>query len=208
MKKLLAVPGLMVLCVAAVSGQTFYGTSNLKTFREGREKEFRNRPESPLLDKDFAGFKGLNYFPVNAKFKVPATFTETIEEKYFSMPTSSGKPKKFRKYGVLKFKLAGRALKLSVYQADLDVLATFPEYSDLLFIPFRDQTNGGESYGAGRYIDIKIPKSGRVMLDFNLAYNPNCAYGSDNYSCPIPPKENHLAIAIRAGEKKFPHAEH
>ena len=124
------------------------------------------------------------------------------------MPTSSGKPKKFRKFGVLKFKLAGRGLKLSVYQADTEVLAKFPEYADLLFIPFRDPTNGGESYGAGRYVDIKTPKSGQIILDFNLAYNPNCAYGSDKYSCPIPPMENQLAVAIRAGEMKFPPAGH
>ncbi|PYS92039.1 MAG: hypothetical protein DMF62_01365 [Acidobacteria bacterium] len=199
---------LMFLFVSFAHGQTFYGTTDIKTFREGRDKEFRNRTESPLLDADFEKFAGLNYFPTDKAYRVPASLKRTDEAKYFLMPTSSGKPKKFRKFGILTFKLAGRHLTLGVYQADPEVLKRFPEYADLLFIPFRDNTNGSETYGGGRYIDIKTPKSDRVILDFNLSYNPNCAYGGDKYSCPIPPKENELTAAIRAGERKFEHSTH
>ena len=92
---------------------------------------------------------------------------------------------------------------MNVYQADKSVLEKFPEYADLLFVPFKDATNGAETYGGGRYIDVKTPKGNKVILDFNLAYNPSCAYGSDRYSCPIPPKKNFLKIPIKAGEKNF-----
>ncbi|MFL6466536.1 MAG: DUF1684 domain-containing protein [Pyrinomonadaceae bacterium] len=199
---------LIFLFVSLAAGQTFYGTTDIKVFREGRDAEFRKRSESPLLDSDFEKFAGLNYFATNKQYRVSATVKRNAEAKYFLMPTSSGKPKKFRKFGVLAFRLAGRNLKLSVYQADADVLKKYPEYADLLFIPFRDNTNGSKTYGGGRYIDIKRPKGGRVILDFNLSYNPNCAYGSDKYSCPIPPRENELAVAVRAGERKFEYSAH
>lgn len=197
---------LIFLLAAPGFGQTFYGTTDVKFFREGRDKEFRDRDDSPLKDDDFAKFAGLKYFPVNKTYRVSAALLRTHDAKYFLMPTSSGKPKKFRKYGILKFKLSGKKLQLSVYQADEEALKKFPEYADLLFVPFRDRTTGSETYSVGRYIDIKEPKGGCVVLDFNIAYNPNCAYGSSRYSCPIPPKENTLPIAIRAGEKKFPHS--
>jgi len=185
------------------NAQTFYGTSDLKVFREGRDKEFRNKEESPLKDEDFSIFKGLDYFPVNKKFQVNADFTQTTDERYFQLPTSSGKTKKYKKFGVLKFRLNGKNYSLNVYQADAEVLAKYPEYKDLLFIPFKDATNGKATYGGGRYIDIKTPSGAKVILDFNLAYNPSCAYGSDRYSCPIPPKENFLQVEINAGEKSY-----
>jgi len=185
------------------NAQTFYGTSDLKVFREGRDKEFRNKEDSPLKDEDFSIFKGLDYFPVNKKFQVNADFTQTTDERYFQLPTSSGKTKKYKKFGVLKFRLNGKNYSLNVYQADAEVLAKYPEYKDLLFIPFKDATNGKATYGGGRYIDIKTPSGAKVILDFNLAYNPSCAYGSDRYSCPIPPKENFLQVEINAGEKSY-----
>ena len=187
----------------SAGAQTFYGTGDLKTFREGRDKEFRNKEESPLKDEDFSVFKGLNYFPVNKRLRVTANFTKTADEKYFQMPTSSGKTKKYKKFGVLRFKLNGTNHSLNVYQADAEVLEKFPEYKDLLFIPFKDATSGKATYGGGRYVDIKTPTGKRVVLDFNLAYNPSCAYGSDRYSCPIPPPENSLKAEIKAGEKSF-----
>ena len=196
---------LLVLFVfsAAANAQTFYGTTDVKVFRDGRDKEFRDKKESPLKEEDFPIFKSLNYFPVDENFRVEADFTRTSDEKYFQMPTSSGKNKKFVKFGVLKFKLGGKDYSLNVYQTDAETLLKFPEYADLLFVPFKDATGGKTTYGGGRYIDIKAPSGGKVILDFNLAYNPNCAYGSDRYSCPIPPKENFLQMEINAGEKSY-----
>lgn len=200
---------LLVICFTAMmlfvgaNAQTFYGTTDLKTFRNGRDKEFRNKDESPLKIEDFAKFKGLNNFPFDRSFRVKATFERTADEKYFEMPTSSGKTKKFVKYGILTFSIGGKPQRLSVYQTDAETLAKFPEYADLLFVPFKDATSRTETYGGGRYIDIKEPKGKTVTLDFNLAYNPNCAYGSDKYNCPIPPRENTLEVSITAGEKRY-----
>lgn len=194
---------LAAVLASAAAGQTFYGSTDVKAFRDSRDHEFRDKGESPLLDEDFSGFKGLNYYPVDDSFRVNARFTRTPSEKYFQMPTSSGITKKFVKYGVVNFRLGGVDRTLSVYQIDKEVLAKFPEYADLLFVPFRDLTNKTETYGGGRYIDIRQPKGNTVVLDFNVAYNPNCAYGSDRYNCPIPPRENTLDVAITAGEKRF-----
>jgi len=195
---------LFAFCLfASAHGQTFYGSTDVDEFRAGRDKEFRDKKESPLKEEDFATFKGLNYFAVDNRFRVKATFTRTPSEKYFQMPTSSGITKKFVKFGILKFKLGGKPHQLSVYQIDKEILAKAPEYADLLFVPFTDRTNRSDSYGGGRYIDIKMPAGNTAILDFNTAYNPSCAYGSDKYNCPIPPRENRLTVAIVAGEKRF-----
>lgn len=201
--KLLVLSVFVLALFSSLSGQTFYGSTDVGAFRQGRDQEFRDREESPLREEDFATFKGLNYFPVNSMFRVNAAFERTPDEKYFQMPTSSGKTKKFVKYGTAKFRLNGADRTLSVYQIDKEVLDKFPEYADLLFIPFRDATNKSETYGGGRYIDIRQPKGDTVVIDFNLAYNPSCAYGSDRFNCPLPPRENALDIAIKAGEKRY-----
>lgn len=193
----------VLIFAACANAQTFYGTADLKTFRDGRDAEFRNKDESPLKTEDFANFKGLNNYPFDKALRVTAAFERTADEKYFEMLTSSGRTKKFVKYGVLTFEIAGKMQRLSVYQTDAESLAKFPEYADLLFIPFRDATNRTETYGGGRYIDIRAPKGKTVTIDFNLAYNPNCAYGSDKYNCPIPPRENTLKVSITAGEKRY-----
>lgn len=203
MLRLLALLILVFGFSAAAAGQTFYGTTDVKAFRDGRDKEFRDKKESPLKDEDFAKFTGLNYFPVDEKFRVNAEFTRTPDEKYFEMPTSSGITKKFVKFGVLKFRIDGKPFSLSVYQIDAAVLARFPEYADLLFVPFRDLTGRTTTYDGGRYIDIKRPEGNSAVIDFNLAYNPNCAYGSDKYNCPIPPRENSLKLSVLAGEKRY-----
>jgi len=198
-----------ILCIlflgtlASVNAQTFYGTTDVKAFRAGRDKEFRDKKESPLKNEDFIRFRGLNYFPVDKRFRVQAEFTLTPSEKFFEMPTSSGQTTKFVKLGVLKFKLIGKPYRLSVYKIDPAMSAQAPEYADLLFVPFKDATSRTQTYGGGRYIDIRTPKGTTAVLDFNNAYNPNCAYGSDKYSCPIPPRENTLEVAITAGEKRY-----
>lgn len=199
---------LMLLCLASTAlGQDFYGTTDIKAFRQGRDSEFRKKDKSPLKEEDFGTLKGLNYYPINKTFRVSAAFTRTVDEKYFEMPTSAGKTKSYVKYGVLKFLLGGKSRQLSVYQPDKATLEKFPEYADLLFVPFRDTTGRTETYAGGRYIDIRMPKGKRVVLDFNLAYNPSCAYGSGRYNCPIPPSENTLDVAIKAGEKRFVYSE-
>ena len=183
--------------------QTFYGTIEQKEFYEGRDKEFRDKETSPLKEEDFAEFNGLNYYSIDDKYRLTAVLTKTNSKEYFLMPTSSDKVQKYIKYAVLTFEIDKTAYKLNVYQADEAVRRAFPEYKDLLFIPFKDLTNGSESYAGGRYLYILDTDKTEIILDFNLASNPSCAYGSDKYSCPIPPRENYLKVGIKAGEKIY-----
>jgi uncharacterized protein (DUF1684 family) len=113
------------------------------------------------------------------------------------MPTSNFKTKEYRVYGKLKFTLKGKAFEIPVYQSQRHM--NIEEYKDYLFFPFNDLTNGKSTYTAGRYIELRIPTEGNmIMLDFNQAYNPYCAY-SDNYSCPVIPAENFIDLEINAG---------
>jgi uncharacterized protein (DUF1684 family) len=187
----------------AAQAQDIYGTNNLKAFREGREKEFRNPVMSPLKPEDVSIFKGLIYFQEDKNFVVKAKLEKSADEKFFLMPTSAGTSRKYIKYGVLKFKLGEIEYALNAYQSEAILLNEKSPYKNLLFIPFKDLTNGKETYGAGRYLNINKPDSDEVFLDFNLAYNPSCAYGNESFSCPLPPKENFLQAEIKAGEKAF-----
>lgn len=172
-------------------------------FQEKLNKEFRTEGESPLTAEDRATFKKLHFFKFNPALCVQASFTPTPDEAQFDMPTSSTKVKKFIKVGVLSFDYKGQPLQISVYK-NLNLPPGHPEYENLLFIPFKDLTSGESTYGGGRYIDIEGPLSETVTLDFNQCYNPYCAY-STGWSCPIPPAENNLPIAVKAGVKAWKH---
>ena len=194
------------LCFA-IFAQPSYGQARIDEhenevgkFRAERDREFRDSKESPLEAAELSLFEGLSYFKINPKFRVPARFSRTPDEKKFNMPTSSGITKVYLKYGELRFSLEGRDQVLGVYQSE--ALAKTEKYKNYLLIPFRDATSGKETYGGGRYIDFEIPAGDVVTLDFNLAYNPSCAY-SHRYNCPIPPRENRLPIKIKAGEKNY-----
>ena len=149
-------------------------------------------------DKQFFSF-----FSVNEKYKVTAIFEETNNSKWFSMETSGTTKKTFRVYGILHFFINDTAVTLNLYQSQN--LMNIAEYKNHLFLPFTDMTSGEETYAAGRYIDLAVSdiKNNKVVIDFNKAYNPYCAYVSGKYNCPIPPRENQLAVAIQAGEKIF-----
>lgn len=145
----------------------------------------------------------LRFFPVDKKFCIPARLEKIEEAPWFKMETSGTVKKTYRVYGVLHFSIGDTSLKLHVYQSE--TLKQDPRYADYLLLPFTDRTSGEESYDNGRYIDLSIPEleKGGFMLDFNKAYNPYCAYISNKYNCPVPPKENELTVAIRAGEMKY-----
>lgn len=146
--------------------------------------------------------KYFRFFPVNKLYKVTGTFEKISDTAGFFMNTSAQTLKHYFKYGRLVFTLSGKEYQLFVYQ-NSDLMKT-EKYRDYLFIPFTDLTSGDESYGSGRYLDFYISdiKNKSLQLDFNKAYNPYCVY-STGYKCPIPPKENALPVAIRAGEMNF-----
>lgn len=171
-----------------------------KEFQETLNKDYGNREESPLTEQDFKVFKGLDFYPINEKFIVEAQFTRTPDEKVFKMKTTGTRLPEYVKYGELTFTIDGKPFKLNLYQ-NID-LTKKEGYEDYLFLPFSDLTCGKESYIGGRYIDMRIPKTNTVTIDFNKAYNPYCAY-NHKYSCPIVPLENDLNIEVLAGVKKF-----
>lgn len=164
-------------------------------------KEFSDSSHSPLPKDEIAHFEGLDFFEINYDLLVKAKFV-VDKGKKFEMKTSTDRLPVYRKYGELHFEIDGQAMVLEAYQNM--ALKKEKEYKDYLFIPFTDKTNGFESYGGGRYLDFRIPKGEEAVLDFNLAYNPYCAY-SDRYSCPIPPEANRLPIRIEAGVKSYGH---
>jgi uncharacterized protein (DUF1684 family) len=146
--------------------------------------------------------KYFRFFPVNSLYNVNCRFEKITDSIGFSMKTSANTLKHYFRYGKLNFTIAGNDYHLFVYQSK-DLMKT-EEYKDYLFVPFTDLTTGDESYGSGRYLEFRIPdiKNNTLQLDFNKAYNPYCTY-SPGYKCPIPPRENALTVAIKAGEMNF-----
>lgn len=169
-------------------------------FQKKINSEYADAKTSPLMETDLKTFKTLDFYPLSSKYYVNAKFVKAKDEKVFEMKTSTSRKPKYIKYGTIFFSIDGIALKLNVYQ-DIE-LSKSDEYKDYLFLPFSDKTCGKESYIGGRYIDLKIPKGNTILIDFNKAYNPYCAY-NHKYSCPIVPLENDLNVEIKAGVKTF-----
>lgn len=146
--------------------------------------------------------KYIGFFPIDENYCVVAIFKRIIDHKGFDINTSSGMRKKYFQYGLLTFKLKDTLIHLYVYQSQ--ALMQQEKYEDYLFVPFGDATSGFTSYGGGRYMDFvqNDIKGNKMLIDFNKAYNPYCAY-TTGYNCPIPPKENLLTVHIDAGEKNY-----
>lgn len=168
--------------------------------RKVKELAFRNSDESPIPAAERAKFKGLNYFAFDAKYRfvcklAPCTTTAPIK----MAATKPNDDRVYRCFGVLTFTVDG--VPCSLMALKMDSPAPFDDSSEL-FVPFQDTTAGKETYGAGRYIQLEQNASGEYVLDFNRAFNPFCAYNPD-FSCPLPPPENVLKVAIRAGERSY-----
>jgi len=145
----------------------------------------------------------MSFFPVNKKYLIHCRFERTVNSPWFRMESSGQIKKNYRVYGTIHFTINDTAVALNIYQ-NQDLMAT-SQYRDHLFIPFTDATSGEETYESGRYIDLEIKdiRNDKLLIDFNKAYNPYCAYVSGKFNCPIPPAENRLIVAIHAGEKAF-----
>ena len=173
---------------------------SIEEFQVQINADFRNPEESPLSAKDLENFEGLEFFDIDTSFILTAQFVRTPAEAPFAMPTTTGRKPVYVKYGEVYFQLKAKTIKLNIYQNQ--ELIKKPEYVDYLFLPFTDKTNGETTYSGGRYLDIRIPEGDSIILDFNKAYNPYCAY-NHTYSCPIPPSENNLPVSIPAGVKVY-----
>jgi uncharacterized protein (DUF1684 family) len=153
---------------------------------------------SPLSPEERTAFHGHEFFRYNPEMAVEANIEVLENEPWFNMATSSGVSRAYRRYAKATFELRGQTLELFLYQSKR--LMAMEEYQDHLFLPFMDKTTGVSTYGTGRFMDITKPEGSTMILDFNYAYNPYCAY-TDGYSCPITPKENYIDIEVNAGIK-------
>ncbi|MDN5422410.1 MAG: DUF1684 domain-containing protein [Chryseobacterium sp.] len=196
MKKILIILLLSPLFILAQKGAS-KESKEIRKFQKELDAEYLNPKETPLRGDNFTNFKKHPFFPVNLKYRVTAKFSKTENPQPFELPTSSGKTKPYREYGKATFELDGKPYTVTLYQS-LDLIKQ-DKYKDHLFLPFRDATNEKETYGGGKYMDLKIPKGNTIVLDFNQSYQPYCAYNAYDYNCPVVPEENKLPIEIRAG---------
>lgn len=176
-----------------------------RRFRASRDALFATHPQSALGEEQRAHFEGLHYFPYNPSARVEAEVDSQVEPAVLTVAMNAHESMTMTRVAYLHFTLDGRQATLAMYWFNI--------YSGGLFLPFRDATAPAESYGGGRYLfdTIKgsdfLPAPGaslkeRIVLDFNYAYNPSCAYNS-RWVCPLAPVENRLGIHIRAGEQNF-----
>lgn len=162
--------------------------------------DFKDASKSPLTNKDRKSFRSLDFFPFDSTYVVKANLEVTPDTPFFKMKTTTDRLSEERIYGIVTFTLNGKSHQLNVYQGKENF--DDPELIDYLFLPFLDNTNGETSYGGGRYIDLRIPKSDSITIDFNKAYNPLCVYDV-KYSCPIVPRVNYLNTEVKAGMKNY-----
>jgi uncharacterized protein len=193
---LLSICSVFIFCSAFAQTENEKAIEEILEFRRGLDKDYQDPINSPLGEKNIAGFAGHRYFPIDLSLRVWAKAEVLKNEKSFLMKTSGAKTPEYRKFLKLSFSIDDSLYILYAYQNV--ALTQKEEYKDFLFLPFTDKTNGFESYGGGRYIDLRIPTADSLLLDFNQCYNPYCAY-TTGYNCPIPPKENALPIKMEAG---------
>ena len=171
--------------------------SEIKKFQKELNEGYTNPKETPLRGDNFTNFKQHPFFPIDLKYRVTAQLKRTENAEPFEIPTSSGRTQPYREYGKATFVIDGKSYVLTLFQ-NLNLIKR-PEYKDHLFLPFRDETKGIETYGGGKYIDLRISKGDKIFIDFNQSYHPYCAYNAYDYSCPIVPDENFLPVRIEAG---------
>ena len=193
---------ILLLFVAVLHNSNCFAQSSASELAAHRAKykaEFKSDPKSPLSKNEL---KHLRFYPPDSSWKVNARFERLVDTVGFMMQTHSGVEKKYFFFGRLAFMHEGIQRILFVYMGEK--LMHTPGFEDYLFVPFTDATNYTETFGGGRYIDLRTGdiRNGEITLDFNKAYNPYCAY-KGGYNCPIPPAENKMPFPIRAGEKLF-----
>lgn len=195
---------LLAATVVAVIIYTVGGGESLEEYRAQLQKErkdkndfMRSSEESPFVVGKLK-FDSLRYFPADLKYRINASLEPIQNKKIVTLPASDGAEAQYKEYAYAVFSLDGVECKLLI----LEIFDMGPT-SGTLFLAFADETSADETYGAGRYLEVRrVPGATSILLDFNKAYNPYCAY-VDSFSCPFPPKENMLKVTIRAGEKKY-----
>lgn len=177
---------------------------DLAEHRRAKDVAFVRDPDSPIPAAERASFGGLSYYPADPSWRYAGWLTRYPRAEKITIVTTAGKPRPCERWGKATFTRDGRELTLQVYR-----MLDLPERpgGEGLFLPFKDQTTGKETYPAGRYVDLEGPEGGPFVLDFNRAFNPSCAYGEpERFQCPVTPVENTLPVAVTAGERGPVHA--
>jgi uncharacterized protein (DUF1684 family) len=165
--------------------------NDLERFRSDKDEFFKTGHQSPLAAEQKQEFTGLKYYSENAALRLELPLERFAQPEQVLLATSTGDEREYWHIGQVRFTVDGKIATLQVYEDDYG-----------FFVPFVDATAPEETYGAGRYLEPHEVRSNILALDFNLAYNPYCAY-NERWSCPLPPSANRLAVRIEAGEKKF-----
>ena len=188
MKKIVSIPFFLFMFVLIENGFCQDFESELAAHREKYKTETKGRFPDQVQD----------FYEPTAKFRIAATYKKPRKPKTISVPTSGVKIKDYTEFALVTFEVDGQKHKIMTYRQS----PVLPLYKNLVFVPFKDPTAPKDTYGGGRYMDMDVNdfKDGKVIMNFNKAYNPYCAF-SDGWNCPIPPKENHLNVRIEAGEK-------
>lgn len=198
---------ILIIGIFVVVGLAFWYTLTRSTDEEvyveniqkERERQFRFLKfnlDSPLEDHQKSELTSLSFYPIDMSYRVRAKMVPAEDRRMLEIPMTDGTVEKYLKHSYAEFQLNGQPLRLLLLQAAKE--------SDKrnFFLAFADDTSGEETYGGGRYINLRQDGKNSITIDFNMAYNPYCAYNPD-YACPLPPRENILEIPIRAGEKDY-----
>ena len=167
--------------------------TSLTETRADKDRFYREHPQSPLTPNQQSSFEGLRYYDENPDYIFNVEPDIFDDQNPVEMETSTGQQVTYVRWARVQLPVEGHDVELTIYK---------DPGSDDLFLPFQDSNRGGETYGAGRYLEAERREDGSLLLDFNYAYNPYCAY-NENWSCPVPPAENRLDVAIKAGEMTF-----
>ena len=170
-------------------------TSRIGQIRKEKIDFLKTSDQSPFTDVDSI-FNDLSFFPINPDFKVKAKIEKIESPSFMELGTSTGEVEKYRKFAYAHFELDGQSHRLLLLKKAIG------RKKEPIFTAFADNTSGDTTYGGGRYLDLDFKNATSIDLDFNLAYNPYCAYNG-SYTCPFPPKENILQVSILAGEKSY-----
>ena len=165
--------------------------TELEEFRAEKDEIFKSHPQSPLTAEQKKTFTGLSYFPEEESLRLEVQVEPLDDDRQMQMQTTTGGVQLYHRHGRFKFPVDGETAELTIYRSEHGY-----------FLPFVDSLAGEETYPAGRYLEPEELPDGRFLVDFNIAYNPYCAY-NEAWSCPITPAENRIKVPIRAGEKIF-----
>jgi uncharacterized protein len=188
----------ILLCFLLIGGQVYSQTNYNDSIRAYLDGYVRDHEVVQGDEKQY-----FRFFPPDQSFRVVGTVEPARQPNWFLIESSGHERKMYRVYGTVSFQVHDTLEKLNLYQSQS--LLADPQYKDYLVLMFTDKTSGNECYDVGRYLDFTTAdiRNGKIVIDFNKAYNPYCAYISGKYNCPIPPKENNLSVAITAGEMNF-----